>query len=78
MVKAKVRCTSIKHTENFSTVELVPVYGSGEENKTWSKYTPSGKIELCITNPDAVAYLELGSEFYLTFEKAAKPVEVAA
>lgn len=70
MVKAKVRCISVKTTENYSTVELTPVYGTGEENKSWSKWTPSGKIELNITNPDAVSYLKVGSEFYLTFELA--------
>ena len=30
----------------------------GEENRAWASATPSGKIELSITNPDALAWFE--------------------
>lgn len=25
---------------------------SGDENKPWSKFTPSGSLKFCVTNPD--------------------------
>lgn len=43
---------------------------SGEENKTWTQWTPSGTIELYINNPDAYAAFELGAFYFVDFEKA--------
>lgn len=48
-------------------VILLPVTGNGEENKTFWKYTPAGRIELSITNPDVE--FQLG-EYYVDFTKA--------
>ena len=44
-------------------VTLVPVYGIGNEG--WSKWTPSGKLELTINNPDTVGRLKLGAVYYV-------------
>jgi hypothetical protein len=44
-----------------------PVTTGSEENKSFSTYTPSGKIELTVTNPDLK--LEFG-EYYIDFTKA--------
>lgn len=52
-------------------VVLVPVVGGSEENKEFWKYTPSGKIELYIDNPEAFKAFELG-EYYVDFTKADK------
>ena len=46
-------------------VKLAPV--SGEQNKTWSKYTPSGSIELRITNPEAQAQFQAGKTYFVDF-----------
>lgn len=43
--------------------------GGDEANKDWSKYTPTGKLTMTITNPDAIAQLELGAVYSLTLEK---------
>ncbi len=60
-----------RHTkESVATVTMQPIYADGGENDSWSKYTPSGKIEMCITNPDAVDRFELGQEYLITFERA--------
>jgi hypothetical protein len=77
-VRAKFFVSEIKHaatpgSEPYATVSLSPVfgtYGDGDDNKTWSKYTPSGKMELGITNPDAIAAFELGKAYLITFEPA--------
>ena len=76
-VQAKFWVTGINHhayqagqSDNQSaTVELSPVFGEGV-NAQWSKNTPSGKIEMLITNPVAVDQFELGSEYIVNFEKA--------
>lgn len=43
---------------------------SGEENKTWSQWTPSGSIELNINNPETYAAFKLGSYYFVDFEEA--------
>jgi hypothetical protein len=71
-VRAKfvvVSVSSVQHhrCEKQESVEMQPVIGSSEENKSWSKYTPSGSLKMTITNPEAMAQFELGKEFYLDF-----------
>lgn len=47
-----------------------------DANKTWAKYTPGGRIELTIDNPDAFEYFELGKSYFIDFSDApAKEVE---
>lgn len=77
MVKAKFRCMKIEHAhveaegECAATVNLVPVWtGYKGENASWSKYTPSGSLQMLITNPAAIADFELGRDYFLTFEQA--------
>lgn len=76
-VQAKFWVQNIQHqgpqsseVEPVATVTLVPVYGDGE-NADWSKYTPSGKIEMCITNPTAIEQFEVGASYIVSFAKAA-------
>lgn len=40
---------------------------AGEENKPWSKFTPSGKLTFCVNNPDCPE-LEAG-EYLVTLQK---------
>lgn len=40
-----------------ANVRLQPAYANGA-NHEWSQSTPSGRIELYVSNPDAVAYFE--------------------
>lgn len=56
-------------TQRQCDIALKPDY-SGEDNKSWSKYTPNGAIRLSVTNPDAIDALELGAQYLITFEKA--------
>lgn len=46
--------------------------GLPEGNGDWSKYTPSGKLAMTITNPAAAEQFEIGEVYELTFEKATK------
>lgn len=77
-VRAKFFVSEIKHagtpgSDPFATVVLLPVfgtYGDGQDNETWAKYTPSGKIEMSITNPAAIEAFEIGKAYSITFAPA--------
>lgn len=74
-IKAKVTVTSneptqfdgIKVAEN---VRMQPVYSDSDENKTFSDATPSGSMELAITNKNAWGFFTVGSEYYVDFNPA--------
>mgnify|MGYP000844752033 FL=1 len=73
MVRAKMKCCEIATSDagNGATnevVKLTAVYGPG--NETWSKYTPSGQVSLCITNPEAVRQFKVGAAYFVDFTPA--------
>lgn len=76
-VLARFRCIEIKHlvtgspSDVMATISLIPVYNDGKGNESWSKYTPSGKLEMNVTNPTAIAAFELGKSYQIEFS----PVE---
>jgi hypothetical protein len=47
--------TVAEHAGGSHTVTMVPSYKDGA-NKDWSKYTPSGKIELSLSQEAAVEF----------------------
>lgn len=80
-VRAKMKCVEIATREHngyretgqlipgtAETVKLTPV--AGDENKPWSMYTPSGSVELAITNPDAVKQFRVGGLYFVDFTPA--------
>ena len=75
MVRAKFFVSSINHvgtpgSDPYATVTLSPVfggYGDGKDNESWSKYTPSGKIEMSITNPKAIDAFAIGKAYFVDF-----------
>jgi hypothetical protein len=80
-VYAKVRCIGNSappyyrdDNDTFRLVRFTPVYDADPKhpNFEWSQATPSGYIELGVSNPDAFGKFEVGSEYLLTFEKEAK------
>ena len=80
-VRAKFWVTGIEHhvrlapQEVNATVKFAAVYNNAEENKSWSKWTPSGTMQMQITNPSALEQFELGKEYYIDFTKADTPVQ---
>ncbi|PVE25420.1 hypothetical protein DC522_05865 [Microvirga sp. KLBC 81] len=72
-VRAKFKCQQIVRThgnpEGSAEVRLTAAT-SGEANKEWSKWTPSGSITMLITNPSAIEAFELGKEYYVDFTPA--------
>jgi len=51
------------------TVKLSPVVRPTDDNKEWSKYTPSGDISMTVTQESAGAWFEdrLGEDVSITF-----------
>ena len=77
-VQAKVRCIGnaspqydTAGTSGTRTMRFTPVHDSNPKhpNFKWSQATPSGYIELHVTNPDAHGEFEVGREYLLTFEE---------
>jgi len=68
-IRAKFNVAEISKYGNGggAKVTLMPVISGSEENKQFWEYTPSGKIEMFITNPNAE--FEFG-EYYVDFTKA--------
>lgn len=78
-VVAKMRCVERRDSQHDSnpegkttTVRLQPVYSDKGVNATWSKYTPSGQVEMQITNPAAVEAFELGKCYLVTFSQTSE------
>lgn len=70
-VKAKMVVAEVtKYGNDCGKVVLTPVTGASDKNKEFWKYTPAGKLELNIDNPDAFKQFEEMGEFYVTLEKA--------
>ncbi len=70
-VLAKFKVGSVTDFGNNNhNVALSPVTGGSDENKSFSMYTPSGKIEMHITNPECIGFFEAGKEYYVEFKKA--------
>jgi hypothetical protein len=73
-VQAKFYVERVEHVHTgqpnqvCANVTMKPVYGDSPENKTWSKYTPNGKLEMTVTNPGAIDQLEVGRAYFLTFD----------
>lgn len=78
MIRAKFRCTSVTnhegHNDNKSeTVKLCAANGPKDTaNAQWSKWTPSGTLEMTINNPEAQGKFEPGKYYFLDISPAAE------
>lgn len=78
VVRAKFFVEDIQHndvpgTDQYASVTMKPVfgtYGDGKVNESWSKWTPSGHLQISITNPSAIDRFEKGKAYYLDFTPA--------
>jgi hypothetical protein len=71
MIRAKFK-VELKDPGEQGNVTLRPVYSSDpeHENKAFWDATPSGEINMYISNKAAFAQLELGKEYYIDFSAA--------
>lgn len=75
-VRAKFSVSQIlKDQFNNTVVRLYAVYDDGahKENASFAASTPSGNVELYITNPAAAEFFTLGRQVYLDFTPADAP-----
>ena len=70
-VRAKFECVSIEDCPNYKqkVVSFTPVIkDDSEENKSFSKFTPSGRIALNISyDTSASEAFDLNKEYYVDF-----------
>lgn len=72
-VLAKFKVLSVERFDEYenTNVSLEPVYDGSEENKSFSKYTPAGNINLTISDEtEACGYFQENTEYYVKFTKA--------
>ncbi len=72
-VRAKFVCTGITDSPEYQnkSVSFSPVINGSDENKSFSKYTPSGSLHLSISyETEAINFFEQGKEYYLDFTAA--------
>ena len=68
VIRCKVVVESVEDLgDNGEVVKMRAVYEGSEENKEWSKYTPSAFFTMTISNPGAQGKLTKGAEFYVDF-----------
>lgn len=74
MVRAKFMVSKIaKQSWGGSEITFYPQYDTTiEEDRRFSKATPSGSLIISVDNPPAEAFFELGKQYYLDFTKAAE------
>jgi len=70
MLKAKFRCVEVRLLEGAEEARLQPVMDGSEENKTFSKATPSGELRLYVSNSDVAGYFKPGKEYLLDITPA--------
>ena len=81
-VRAKFRCSSVTKTTTGSNdeagnpiynegVKMQAVYGpDGSPNGEWSRWTPSGSLELNVTNPALAGHFLPGKEYFIDIVEA--------
>lgn len=68
---------SYGHGHKQKSIVMTPEYDAKiAEDVSFSKATPSGKIEMQIDNPVAIEALEVGKYFYVDFTPVEVPVTV--
>jgi len=71
ILRAKMQVTAVLRSpwgnSRDENVQLSAVYSNdpNSENYEWSKATPSGTLQLLISNPGAQGKLKMGQQFYV-------------
>jgi hypothetical protein len=67
-VRAKFVCDEVATTVSGKKVSMSPVTSGSEENESFFKWTPFGKLEMGVVNPD-VEFIP-GQEYFIDFTPA--------
>lgn len=71
MMRVTARQESVELHQDTSVptsiaVKLQPIFNVEGANASWSKWTPSGQLELTITNPNVYDSIKVGGTFSVT------------
>lgn len=74
MMRAKMQVRSVEKFQHGESLKMAPVSGKFDEqgdseDNTFARYTPSGELQLSITNPALFDQFKPGDTFYLDFTK---------
>jgi len=71
MIRAKFKCDSAELKEDGNEYIYLSVVtdDGGECNRQWSKYTPSGDLNLVISNESAHGKIKAGKCYYVDIEE---------
>lgn len=68
-MQAKLKVQYTTPSGEAEVLVMAPVTNDSEANKSYSKYTPWGKLELSISNPDLIGTFQPGDEYIVDFTK---------
>jgi hypothetical protein len=68
-VRAKFKCESVTKFETGCQVKLRATNQQDGDNQDWSQWTPSGSLEMTITNPPAETSFAPGRFYFLDFSE---------
>lgn len=71
-IKAKVIVNSVENFGHAERPKMSPVTGGSPEDNSFSQATPSGSLELYISNPAALGFFKPGKKYHVTFTEAAE------
>ncbi len=66
----KFRCNEVRLTAEGSAVTMTPVTSGSAENEKFFRFTPQGKLEMSVINPEVK--FTPGADYYLTISDGAK------
>lgn len=73
-MRAKVRVSSVEKVGDCELLTFHPVAKSdaypadgSDENNTYARWSPSGRFELTVANPNLHGKYEVGQEYYVDF-----------
>lgn len=71
-MRAKFHVNSVTHDGYGRTVKMSAIKDGSPENNQFAQATPSGILEMYISNPAALDFLEPNKNYYLDFSPAAE------
>lgn len=70
-IKAKMQCNIVEKTEWAETVKFAAVYSeNNSEDNTFAAATPSGILELTVTNKSVHGHFQPGRKYYVDITEA--------
>lgn len=68
-MQAKLKVEYVMPSGNSEVLIMSPVTTGSEENKSFAQWTPWGRLELGISNPNLLGTFKPGDEYIVDFTK---------